>query len=97
MASDSKVRHRQTAVIEILMAEEETVGNMHKRLKKVYRDCNVDRSTVGHWAKRVRSSERGNANLDDEPRSSQQGIQALVSRWQKAVEKGGDYVEKQCL
>jgi hypothetical protein len=31
--------------------------------------------------------------LDDEPHSGQQGIQALVSRWWKAVEKDGDYVE----
>jgi hypothetical protein len=55
------------------------VGNIHKRLKSVYADCAVDRSTVGRWAKRVTSSERGNANLDDEPRSGQQAIQALVS------------------
>jgi hypothetical protein len=70
------------------------VGNIHKRLKNVYGDCTVVRSTVRRWAKRVRSSERGNANLDDEPRSGQQGIQALVSKWRKVVEKDGDYVEK---
>jgi hypothetical protein len=76
------------------MAEEETVGNIHKRLKNVYGDCTVDRSTVGRWVKRARSSGRGNANVDDEARSGQQGIQALVSRWRKAVEKDGDCVEK---
>jgi hypothetical protein len=94
MASDSEARHRQRAVIEFLTAEEETVGNIDKHLKKVYGGCTVDRSTVGCWVKHVRSSERGNANLDDEPRSGQQGIQALVSRWQKTIEKDGDYVEK---
>jgi hypothetical protein len=93
MASESEARHKQRAVIEFLTAEVETVGNIHKRLKHVYGVCTVD-STVGRSAKRVRSSKRGNANLDDEQRSGQQGIQALVSRWPKAVEKDGDNVEK---
>jgi hypothetical protein len=65
MASDSEARHKQRAVIEFLMAEEETVGNIHKSLKNVYGYCTVNRSTVGCWAKCVRSSERGNTNLDD--------------------------------
>jgi hypothetical protein len=30
----------------------------------------------------------------DESCSGQQGIEALVSRWQKTIEKDGDYVEK---
>jgi hypothetical protein len=94
MASDSEARHKQRAVIQFLTAEEETAGNIHKRLKSVHRVCTVDISTVVRWVKRVRSSGRGNANLDDEPRSGQQGIPALVSRWRKAVGKDGDYVEK---
>ena len=36
MASVSDIRHKQRAVIEFLMAEKETVGNIHKRLCKVY-------------------------------------------------------------
>jgi hypothetical protein len=81
MASDSEARHEQRAVIEFLTVEEETMGNIHRRLKNVYGDCTVDKSTVRRWAKRVKSSERGNADLDDEPRSDQQGIQALVSMY----------------
>jgi hypothetical protein len=59
----------QTAIIELLTVEEETVRDIHKRLKNVCGDCTVDRSTVGRWAKRVRSSESRNAKLDGEPRS----------------------------
>jgi hypothetical protein len=94
MASDSEARYKQRAVIEFLTTETETVGNIHTRVQNVYADCSADRSTVERWAKLVRSSERGNANLDDESRSGQQGIQDLVYRWQKAVEKDGDYVEE---
>jgi hypothetical protein len=89
MASDSEVLHKQGAIIAFLTAKEETVGDIHKHPKSVYADC-----TVGRWAKRVRSSERGNTNLEDEPCSSQQETEALVSRWRKAVEKDGNYMEK---
>jgi hypothetical protein len=54
MASDSEARHKQTAVIEFLTAEEDTVGNIYKHLKNLYGECTVDRSTVGRWVKRVR-------------------------------------------
>ncbi|KAJ4450334.1 hypothetical protein ANN_01754 [Periplaneta americana] len=37
---------KQRAVIEFLCCENETVGNIHKRLKKVYGDAAVDYSTV---------------------------------------------------
>jgi hypothetical protein len=54
----------QTAIIEFLMGKGETVGNVYKHLKVVYRDCSVSRSTVVRWAKHVRSSERRNTNQD---------------------------------
>lgn len=69
MASASDIRHKQRAVIEFLVAEEETVGNIHKRLCKVYGTSAVDRSTVGRWARRVKASEGGAAELRDLPRS----------------------------
>jgi hypothetical protein len=45
VALDSEARHKQRAVIEFLTAEEETVGNIHKCLKNIYRDCTVDRNS----------------------------------------------------
>jgi hypothetical protein len=44
------------------------VGNIHKRLQKVYGDDAVDRSTVGRWAKRL-SGKSGHADIHDLPRS----------------------------
>jgi hypothetical protein len=38
MVSDSEACHKQRDVIEFQMAEEETVGNIHKCLKYIYRD-----------------------------------------------------------
>ncbi|KAJ4433526.1 hypothetical protein ANN_15835 [Periplaneta americana] len=61
-------RHKQRAVIEFLCCENETVGIIHKRLKKVYGDAAVDRSTFSRWASRL-SGERGQVNIRDTPRS----------------------------
>lgn len=68
MAAALHVRQKQRAVIEFLCCENETVGNIHKRLKRVYGDDAVDRSTVSRWAQRV-SGENGHANIQDRGRS----------------------------
>jgi hypothetical protein len=41
------VAEEQRAVIKFLCCGNETVGNIHKRLKNVHGDDAVDRSTVG--------------------------------------------------
>ncbi|PSN37820.1 hypothetical protein C0J52_22586 [Blattella germanica] len=63
MASVSDIRHKQRAVIEFLVAEKETIENIHKRLCKVYGTSAVDRSTVDLWARRVAASEGGAATI----------------------------------
>lgn len=68
MAAALDVRQKQRAVIEFLFCENETAGNIHERLKKVYGDDAVDRSTVSRWAQRV-SGENGHANIEDRRRS----------------------------
>ncbi|PSN58134.1 hypothetical protein C0J52_01023 [Blattella germanica] len=65
MASLSDIHHKQRAVIEFLVVEKETVGNIHKRLCKVYETSAVDRSTVGRWARQVAASKGGAAELKD--------------------------------
>ena len=45
------------------------MGNIHKRLYAVYGSCAVDRSTVGLWVQRVKTSESGETELHDRPRS----------------------------
>jgi hypothetical protein len=53
-------------LIEFLVCENDTVGNIHKQLLKVYGDHAVDRSTVGHWDKWV-FVEGAHANLHNCP------------------------------
>jgi hypothetical protein len=68
MAAAVDVHQKQCAVIEFLCCENETVGNIHKRLKNVHGDGAVDRSTVSRWARRL-SGESGHANIRDSPRT----------------------------
>ena len=69
MASVTEVRSKQKAVIKFLLAEKETVTNIHRRLRNVYGDLAVDKSTVSRWVKRLSSSEEGKQQLSDLPRS----------------------------
>jgi hypothetical protein len=57
MESANDVQYIQHAIIEFLVVEKESVINIHKHLLSVYGNATVDRSTVGHWAKRVIASE----------------------------------------
>jgi len=45
----SDTRYKQRAVIEFLVAEKESVGNIHKQLCAVYGSSAVNRSTAGRW------------------------------------------------
>jgi hypothetical protein len=65
----SGVRERR-AVIEFVLAENESITNIHRHLTNVYRDMAVDKSTVSRWAKRLASSEQGQSNMSDLPRLS---------------------------
>jgi len=67
MAFVSDTHYKQQAVIEFLVAEKESVGNIHKQLCAVYGSCAVNRSTVGRWFQRVKASGGGDAELHDRP------------------------------
>jgi len=56
MAFVSDTHHKQQAVIEFLVVEKESVGNIHKQLCAVHGSCAVDRSAVGCWVQRVEAS-----------------------------------------
>lgn len=43
----------QHAVMEFLVAEKKSLGNIHKSLCSVHGSATVDRSTVGGWVRRV--------------------------------------------
>jgi DNA-binding MarR family transcriptional regulator len=59
---------KQRAVIEFLLAENESITNIHRRLTNVFGDMAVDKSTVSRWVKRLASSEQGQGNVSDLPR-----------------------------
>jgi transposase len=69
MGSVSDTRYKQRAVIEFLVAEKESVENIHKWLCAVYGSYVVNRSTIGHWVQRVKASGSGEMELHDRPRS----------------------------
>jgi hypothetical protein len=95
----SDIRYKQRAVIEFLVAEKESVGSVRNRLCAVYGSCAIDRSTAGRWVERVKSSGSGETDTrtwlrEQETSWYREGMHALVSRWRKAVDLNGDYVEK---
>jgi hypothetical protein len=52
MESVNDTHYKQNAVIELLVANKESVGNIHKRLCNVQGSAMVNRSTNGHPAKK---------------------------------------------
>jgi hypothetical protein len=62
-------RSKQRAVIEFLLAENESITNIHRRLTNVYGDMAMDNSTVSRWEKRLVSPEQGQVNVSDLLRS----------------------------
>ena len=62
MTPVSDACYKQRAVIEFLVAEKESVGNIHKWFCAVYGSCAVDRSAVGSWVQRS-----GETELHDRP------------------------------
>ena len=59
------VRYKQSAVIEFLVAEKESVRNNHKCLSNVYGSAVDNRSTICPWTKRVTASKTWKAELHD--------------------------------
>jgi hypothetical protein len=53
MESVSDVCSKQRAVIQFLLAENESITNIHRHLTNVYGGMAVDKSTVSHWAKQL--------------------------------------------
>jgi hypothetical protein len=98
----SDTRYKKRAVIEFLVVEKETVGNIHNRLCDEYGSCTVDRSTVGRWVQRVKALGSGETEIravrtwvrEQETNWYREDMHALVSRWRKVICLDGDYVEK---
>jgi hypothetical protein len=59
----------QRAVIEYLVAEKESVTDIHKQLNNAYGGSAAGTSTASRWASRIAGSEKGQAGLSDSRRS----------------------------
>jgi hypothetical protein len=84
MESVSDARSKQRAVIEFLLAENESITNIHRRLTNVYGDMPGDKSNVRRWAKRLASSEQGQNNVSDLPRSGRPSTDVTPATLQRA-------------
>jgi hypothetical protein len=84
MESVSDVRSKQRAEIEFLLAENESITNIHSRLTNIYGDMAVDKSTVCRWAKRLASSEQGEGNVSDLSRSARPSTAVTPTTMQRA-------------
>jgi transposase len=78
------VRFKQRAVIEFLLAENESITNIHRRLTNVCGDMAVDKSNVSRWAKRLASSEQGHGNVSDLPGSGRPSTAVTPATMQRA-------------
>ena len=79
MGSVSDTHYKQRAVIEFLVAEKESVGNIHKWFCFVYGSCAVDRSTIGCWFQRS-----GETELHDRPWSGRPATATSPDMLQRA-------------
>ena len=84
MASVCDTHYKQRDVIEFLVAEKESVGNIHKRQRAVYGRCAVDRSTAGRWVQRVKASGSGETELHVRPRSGRPATATSPDMLQRA-------------
>lgn len=84
-SSAMSTRVKQRAVIEFLTAEKVTPTEIHRRLKAVYGDDAVDRSTVNRWVIKFRGCEPGKAIIVDETRSGRP-ITATDDKHRKLVD-----------
>ena len=74
MAAPLEIRMKQRAVVEFLVAERETLVNIHKRLQRVDHDEALGDSNVRRWASRFakdsdESQQSGYASLKDKSRT----------------------------
>jgi transposase len=84
MESVSDVRSKQRSVIQFLLAQNESITKIHRRLTNVYGDIAVDKSTISHWAKQLASSEQGQGNVSDLPRLGRPSTAVMPATMQRA-------------
>ena len=79
-------RLKQLAVTEILSAENLTLAEIHRRLRAVYGENTLNRTTLNRWAIKFRKCEPGRANIVDQPRSGMP-VSVTDDKHQKQVDE----------
>ena len=83
--ADNDMSFRQRAVIEFLVKEEIPAAEIYQRLQRAYGSVCMGASSVGRWVKHFK---------DGKTEFYRRGIFKLPERWEKCVQRSGDYVEK---
>ena len=99
--TNNDVSFRQRAVIEFLVKEEIPAAEIHHRLQRAYGSVCVGTSSVRRWVKHFKDgkTEAIQKAVRQYLRMAgkdfyRRGIFKLPERWQKCVQRSGDYVEK---
>ena len=99
--ADNDMSFRQRAVIQFLVKEEILAAEIHQRLQRAYGSVCMGASSVRRWAKHFKDGKTG--GIQKAVRQClrmagtefyRRGIFKLPERWEKRVQRSGDYVEK---
>ena len=99
--ADNDTTFRQRAVIEFLVKEEIPAAEIHQRLQRAYGSVCMGASSVRRWVKHFKGgkTEANQKAVRQCLRMAgtefyRRGIFKLPERWEKCVQRSGDYVEK---
>ena len=99
--ADNDMSFRQRAVIEFLVKEEIPAAEIHQRLQHAYGSVCMGASSVRRWVKHFKDGKT--EAIQKAVRQClrmagtefyRRGISKLPERWEKCVQRSGDYVEK---
>ena len=92
---------RQRAIIEFLVKEEIPAAEIHQRLQRAYGSVCMGMSSVRRWVKHFKDwkTEAIQKAVRQCLRTAgtefyRRGISKLPERWEKCVQRSGNYVEK---
>ena len=99
--ADNDMSFRQRALIEFLVKEEIPAAEIHQRLQRAYESVCIGASSVRRWVKHFKDGKR--EAIQKAVRQClrmagtefyRRGIFKLPERWEKCLQRSGDYVEK---
>ena len=99
--ADNDMSFLHCAVIEFLVKEEIPAAEIHQRLQRAYRSVCMGASSVRRWVKHFKDGKT--EAIQKAVRQClrmagtelyRRGILKLPERWEKCVQRSGDYVEK---